>query len=119
MGLKEDKTVICDNCGKAVANLIFLPDKDDLEIIFINVSKSTHHLKTRENKLEIIKAFYKIDLIALDKLLGNNALGFICYHCKKHYCSECWTNCYDIYDEGYYDYTLGTCPNGHECIILD
>lgn len=41
-----------------------------------------------------------------------------CPKCDKIYCSVHY-QVREIFDEGFYDYTLGTCPKGHERMIDD
>jgi hypothetical protein len=43
---------------------------------------------------------------------------FYCPDCELNYCSGHW-DANVIFDETFYDYTMGTCPNGHRYMIDD
>src|SRR3989304_4334182 len=40
-------------------------------------------------------------------------VAFYCDDCGQVYCDQCWRVGTPVFDEGFYDYTLGTCPQGH------
>ena len=46
-------------------------------------------------------------------------VGFYCEPCNKIYCKDCWDIGPPEFDEGFYDYTMGTCPAGHEQTVDD
>jgi len=46
-------------------------------------------------------------------------VGFYCDDCKKIYCKNCWDVGPPEFDEGFYDCTFGTCPEGHEQTVDD
>jgi hypothetical protein len=43
---------------------------------------------------------------------------FYCPDCELNYCSKDWDT-YVLFDEGFYDCTMGTCPNGHQHTLDD
>lgn len=43
---------------------------------------------------------------------------FYCPDCQLNYCRNHW-NTNIVFDESFYDYTMGTCPNGHQYMIDD
>ena len=43
---------------------------------------------------------------------------FWCRTCEKSYCADHWLK-QDIFDEGFYDYTAGVCPEGHRQMLMD
>ncbi|HEX6750272.1 MAG TPA: hypothetical protein VF092_23465 [Longimicrobium sp.] len=43
---------------------------------------------------------------------------FYCPECDACYCSDHWRQWME-FDEGFYDYTQGVCPRGHERMLLD
>lgn len=43
---------------------------------------------------------------------------FYCPDCGVNYCSADWAK-YPTFDDGFYDYTMGICPNGHRHMIDD
>lgn len=42
-----------------------------------------------------------------------------CWECDKDYCEQCWDIGPMEFDEGFYDCTNGTCPEGHEQMVDD
>lgn len=46
-------------------------------------------------------------------------IAFYCQVCGRVYCEQCWTIGPPVFDEGFYDYTAGTCPAGHEQTVDD
>lgn len=43
---------------------------------------------------------------------------FYCPDCQLNYCRNHW-NTNIVFDESFYDYTMGTCPNGHQYMVDD
>lgn len=43
---------------------------------------------------------------------------FYCPDCQLNYCGNHW-NTNVVFDESFYDYTMGTCPNGHQYMVDD
>jgi hypothetical protein len=41
---------------------------------------------------------------------------FYCPDCAQNYCRADWRTCV-LFDDGFYDCTMGRCPNGHEHMI--
>jgi hypothetical protein len=54
------------------------------------------------------------ELRAIDRDLAR----FCCRECERNYCSDCWSTRVQ-YDEGFYDYTMGRCPEQHEQMLDD
>ncbi len=46
-------------------------------------------------------------------------VAFHCLACNRVYCEQCWAIGAPVFDEGFYDYTAGTCPAGHEQVVDD
>ena len=46
-------------------------------------------------------------------------VAFHCRACNRSYCERCWRIGPAQFDEGFYDCTSGTCPEGHEQIVDD
>ncbi len=42
-----------------------------------------------------------------------------CSKCSLAFCAEHWTNIEPVFDDGFYDCTYATCPNGHRIMIDD
>ncbi|MGH3186838.1 MAG: hypothetical protein ACRDPY_29855 [Streptosporangiaceae bacterium] len=43
---------------------------------------------------------------------------FFCPECERNYCRADW-HTYVLFDEGFYDCTMGTCPAGHRHMVDD
>ena len=71
-----------------------------------------------EKYFDILCLLEKNDFKAVEKI-KSDLVGFHCWTCSKSYCEECWKIGPDIVDDGFYDFTLGTCPKGHEHIVQD
>ena len=46
-------------------------------------------------------------------------VAFHCWKCHRGYCQRCWRMGPPEFDEGFYDFTRATCPEGHEQIVDD
>ena len=46
-------------------------------------------------------------------------VAFHCRTCECSYCERCWRIGPPEFDEGFYDLTRATCPEGHEQIVDD
>jgi hypothetical protein len=46
-------------------------------------------------------------------------VAFQCRQCGRSYCERCWRIGPPQFDEGFYDCTTGTCPEGHAQIVDD
>jgi len=46
-------------------------------------------------------------------------VAFHCRQCNRSYCERCWRMGPPEFDDGFYDCTRGTCPEGHEQIVDD
>lgn len=50
--------------------------------------------------------------------ISQDLAPFYCPDCELNYCSDDW-NAHVLVDEGFYDCTMGTCPNGHRHMLDD
>ena len=46
-------------------------------------------------------------------------VAFHCRGCNRSYCDRCWRIGPPEFDDGFYDCTRGTCPEGHEQTVDD
>ena len=46
-------------------------------------------------------------------------VAFHCRECNRSYCERCWRIGPPEFDDGFYDCTRGTCPEGHEQTVDD
>ena len=119
-------TIVCSRCGRAAAEIALLPasptgttlwhDKDRLERTdFLgNVVKF--------GEWETLMAFFERLARADYAAARGDDADFIAFHCQtcgRAYCEQCWTIGAPVFDEGFYDYTSGTCPAGHEQMVDD
>jgi hypothetical protein len=119
-------TLACARCGRAAAELSLLPAtaegeglwhaKDRLE----RSSFMGHVIKFGE--WETLTAFF--DQLARHHFAAARQhdpdfMAFYCWTCGRAYCEQCWRIGPPVFDEGFYDYTSGTCPEGHEQTIDD
>ncbi len=72
------------------------------------------------NLNKILQDLKKGELEELDETLlkGFDGLDFYCRECDKMYCEDHYSLS-PVWEGGFYDYTDGTCPEGHERIIDD
>lgn len=112
----------CSVCGKpATVFRTEIPrfSKAGEEVLFEGVTKSTHF--NISNERAIFGLLEKGDLRGLNNFLGDlmeGGLDAYCPECDKLYCREE----YDLeeeWDEGFYDDTYGTCPEGHRRLLDD
>ena len=68
--------------------------------------------------VSLFEALWRGDYAAADRI-DPDFVGFHCGDCKKIYCKNCWDIGPLQFDEGFYDYTSGTCPEGHEQTVDD
>ena len=115
----------CAKCGGVAAQFSawragegtgFMADRDRLERTgwFGQVLKPLP-LTDAETLLEAIRAG---NLAALAKA-DPDLFGFFCRACGSVYCSACWDIGAAEFDDGFYDCTRGTCPQGHEQVVDD
>lgn len=68
-------------------------------------------------RLTTVLAAPEVDASAL--WAGFPALArFRCPACERCYCAGHWVEV-PVFDDGFYDFTTGTCPRGHETMIDD
>jgi hypothetical protein len=58
-----------------------------------------------------------VDPLALRRVNPDLA-PFYCPDCQLNYCAKDWRT-YVVFDDGFYDCTMGRCPNGHEHMADD
>lgn len=119
-------TLPCARCGRAAAEIALLPASERGETLW--------HDKDRLERTDFMGSIVKFGdwetLTAFFELLaradyaavrGDDAdfIAFHCHACGRVYCEQCWTIGAPVFDEGFYDYTLGVCPEGHEQIVDD
>jgi hypothetical protein len=120
------QTLPCVNCGRAAAELALLPAGT-----VTGGAASTRDRLERTDFLGTVTRFGSAAELA--RLFGAVLAGdfgtaraidtdFVAFHCRACdaiYCEGCWRLSPPVFDEGFYDYTLGTCPQGHEQVVDD
>jgi hypothetical protein len=93
------------------------PSRDGLVVDYFT---GTAWLAADSTSLDTVQAVIDrgdIDPIALCEVNWDLA-PFYCPDCELNYCRKDW-NTYVVFDEGFYDCTMGRCPNGHEHTVDD
>lgn len=126
MSASRHLTLACSRCGRAAAEIALLPvdvpgpgplaDRDRME---------------RTDFLGTVTKFGRYaDLLGFFEQLARgdfasargvdaDFVAFHCWECGRVYCDQCWGGRRMTFDEGFYDCTYATCPEGHEQIIDD
>lgn len=119
-------TVPCAQCGRAAAELALLPKG--------TVSGGAASTRDRVERTDFIGTLTRFgDPRELTQLFEAVCAGdysaarsidldfvaFQCRACDAAYCDACWQLGAPVFDEGFYDYTPGTCPAGHEQVVDD
>ena len=107
----------CSVCGEIA--VIFSFGALDVNIKGITCS-ATFEGNLKKKIMSCLKKenFAQIHALVRQKKTMEDGLDAYCPDCDKIYCRKHY-NVREIYDEGYYDYSEGTCPNGHNRIIDD
>jgi len=115
--------LLCQVCGKVCVNFRIGTTRfvKEESLVFSGI---THQTTIKKKYAEKIFNFLSEDKIAeLHSLVHKrnileDGIDAYCPECDKIYC---WIhyNAEEEWDEGFYDYTYGTCPEGHRRIIND
>lgn len=119
-------TVVCAQCGRAAAELALLP----AGTVSGGAASTRHRLERTDfmgsltrfgSPSELTRLFEAICAgdYAAARGIDADFAAFHCRQCNLAYCDTCWRLSPPIFDEGFYDYTLGTCPQGHEQVVDD
>lgn len=116
----ESARFFCSACGREAARIDFGPENGETRS---SLTVSGFWGKTTiYGEESALREFF--GRISRGELQGRDAseaefLGFFCRACGKSYCRNCWGSFLTEFDEGFYDYTKATCPQGHEQILDD
>ena len=119
-------TIPCAHCGRAAAEISLLPATETGETMWHHKDRleRTDFLGTvvkfgdYARLLEFFEVISRADYAAAQDA-DTDFVAFYCHECGRVYCDNCWSLSTPVFDEGFYDYTLGTCPEGHEQIVDD
>ena len=112
----------CSLCGKiSVEYKIGFGRFDDLEsLVYSGITHSRSLRKDLAN--ELFKNLKKKNILGVHQFMqsyhSSEGLDAYCPLCDKIFCWEHY-NVREEYDDGFYDCTYGTCPNGHRRMIDD
>lgn len=116
-------TVPCARCGSEAAKFSLLPPRP--------TDKSPQHALLRTGFIVAVTKFgAAAELRRLLEMIraadysaarGVDAdfVAFHCRACERSYCERCWRTGPPEFDEGFYDLTRATCPEGHVQVVDD
>jgi hypothetical protein len=115
-------TVPCAHCGAEAAKFSLLPPHPGKSPqpglqrtgFIVEVTKFGNSDELRR-LLEMIRAADYSAARGADA----DFVAFHCQACERSYCERCWRIGPPEFDEGFYDLTRATCPEGHEQIVDD
>ncbi len=133
----------CDICNETAANIEITQNGDKLELkieTILGISTMYFNENDKNSVIDFIdkiqtkegrKEFFKDYASDYDPAASNYVpnwveigtytveLAFACLVCNKIYCKKEWKGIHETFDEGFYDETLATCPQGHEVCLDD
>ncbi len=113
-GIAADLVLNCSSCNLPVVKLEKQEEgvvvSSPLRRFFIGVA----------GVKKVFEGLREGNLAQFDKLLMKefDGLDFYCRECDKVYCEQHYS-LRPVWDDGFYDYTVGKCPEGHERIVDD
>jgi hypothetical protein len=127
-------TLACARCGSAAAEIALLPATVAGAALAPGVPAAHTHTRDRLERTDFLSALTKfgppaalLELFAAvqagdfgqARRLDPDFVAFHCPDCGRVYCDSCWQLGAPVFDEGFYDYTRGVCPMGHEHVVDD
>jgi hypothetical protein len=109
--------VRCSVCRAVAMQFKRELDHGGREVLKFNGVASSRYIKLTEME-RVFTLLKKKDFPALHEIMFeeyrfDGGLDGYCPKCDKIYCRSHY-NVREYWDDGYYDYAMGTCPNGHE-----
>lgn len=130
-------TVRCAECGDRASDVIFLPPTvlDDELRAPPGAPQGVMAIFSDEPRLAIHGGPVSVELGALAQpadvaravsdgsaaalfALDREYAPFWCPQCGAAYCGDDW-DVEDVFDEGFYERQMGTCPRGHRRTLID
>jgi hypothetical protein len=118
----EEIELLCEVCGKVSMTFKKGVIVKTEGFIFTGITKRAH--LDENKKEELLELLRKDDIATAHKMVMDmgwateDGLDGYCPECDKVYCRD-HIHTQVIWDDGFYDYTYGTCPMGHKRIIDD
>ncbi len=111
-----DRSLICQCCGRESVRLALVGGR-------LAVASPLRRFFVDERELGdvALRALMEGQLGELHERIvsaGYDGLDFYCPDCDQVFC-EAHMRCVPFFDQGFYDFTLGRCPAGHERIVDD
>jgi hypothetical protein len=110
--LVDELVIACARCERTAARLQLYDG-----YLAVREFAATEMRVDHERAEPLREAIAARDAAAVHEVWCDFAPCF-CRGCRLSYCSKCWRGQL-VFDDGLYDCTRGTCPNGHEQIIDD
>ena len=119
-------TLPCAHCGRAAAELALLPSGT----LTGGAASTRDHLERTDFMGTVTRFGGAAELTGLfeavrrgdyeaARVIDPDFVAFHCRACNAVYCDACWRLSPPVFDLGFYDYTLGACPHGHEQMVDD
>ena len=112
--MTDTVTISCARCSGEAAKVALLPNGLRRTGFIGEVTKFGEAEKLRR----LLQTIGSADFTAA-RGADADFVAFHCRECKRSYCERCWRVGPPEFDEGFYDCTRGTCPEGHEQIVDD
>ena len=115
-GAEADRSLHCDLCDREIVRLAV---RDDCLVVaspLRRIGMDGEELRGRDPA-----ALLRAKPPALHQALmdaSRDGLDFYCPDCDQMICEDHY-HLRPVWDDGFYDYTLGTCPAGHQRIVDD
>ena len=119
----EHFELLCAVCGKTAVKFIidFPIVGDSKDLIYSGITHSKAIGLKHKNKIFQLLTDKKISELhnyLIKYCSFEDGIDAYCPQCDKIYCREHY-NVKIVWDNGFYDYAIGKCPEGHERIIDD
>ena len=119
-------TLACARCGRSAAEVALLPGSEHGDSAWRHRDRlertdfmgSLIRFGEAESLTQLFEAICRQDFAAARKI-DPDFVSFHCLPCSRAYCQACWQMDAPVFDEGFYDYTMGVCPEGHRQIVDD
>ena len=112
---EADRSLHCHRCGREIVRLALRDGK-----LVVASPLRRMRLSAEELGQEPARLLGAPPATLHEAMLNayQDGLDYYCPDCDAMYC-EAEFRCIPQWDEGFYDYTLGLCPEGHERVVDD
>ena len=117
----------CEECGRAAGSLELIEPTDEprhpgdlghdhWRLDVQGPVPTTHWILRNADELRHALADGSVEELAA---INPEYVNFWCRECRAVYCTDHWQPIKPTRDEGFYDLTYGTCPQGHRVVLDD